>query len=581
MNIENTTILVLGAAGMVGMAVCRELIEERPARIIVHALHEPRMHEAIAGLQAELERFNRLSDAPPHSVEFVGEWGNVLVRDGLHTRSMASIMASPEDRRAVTLDILEVPASEQDHSALERFWLYQVIQRHRPDIVVDCINTATAIAYTDLHTTARQASRSIADGHPDMDVVERVLASLYVPTLIRHIQVLYRSMQEVGTRMYLKVGTSGTGGMGLNIPYTHGEERPSRTLLSKSAVAGAQTMLLFLQARTPGAPITKEIKPTAAVGWKHIGYGKVLERGAPIPLQDCPPDQAMPLNGVLRLDDPAWDRRVGRDLESVYVDMGENGYFAMEEFMAITTSGQMEFVTPEEIARTLVQEIEGNNTGFDVINALNDASLGPSYRAGFLREPALRRMRELHQQNPQPSVAFEMLGPPRLSKLLFECWLLGRCYADMEAVARAPVDELVHKVEAYVNDHPEARGYILSIGIPILTSDGCRLLRGRKIKTPPAKGGLTEVSLDDPARVETWVHEGWVDLRPANLARWKERMRLIMEEALLIAAQETSSRYVRNRDWWRGVERRDWAIVPGEIAGWILNVEEKGMRGRE
>ncbi len=65
--------------------------------------------------------------------------------------------------------------------------------------------------------------------------------------------------------MYFKVGTSGTGGMGVNIPYTHSEERPSRVLLSKTAVAGAQTLLLFLLARTPGGPLVKEIKPTAAI----------------------------------------------------------------------------------------------------------------------------------------------------------------------------------------------------------------------------------------------------------------------------------------------------------------------------
>ena len=53
--------------------------------------------------------------------------------------------------------------------------------------------------------------------------------------------------------------------MGLNIPYTHSEEKPSRVLLSKSAVAGAHSMLLFLMARTPGAQLTKEIKPAAKI----------------------------------------------------------------------------------------------------------------------------------------------------------------------------------------------------------------------------------------------------------------------------------------------------------------------------
>jgi hypothetical protein len=42
-------------------------------------------------------------------------------------------------------------------------------------------------------------------------------------------------MVKAGTGAYVKIGTSGTGGMGLNIPYTHSEEKPSRVLLSKSA----------------------------------------------------------------------------------------------------------------------------------------------------------------------------------------------------------------------------------------------------------------------------------------------------------------------------------------------------------
>ena len=69
-----------------------------------------------------------------------------------------------------------------------------------------------------------------------------------------------QAMVKAGTGAYIKIGTSGTGGMGLNIPYTHSEEKPSRVLLSKSALAGAQTLLLFLMARTPGGPITQEIK---------------------------------------------------------------------------------------------------------------------------------------------------------------------------------------------------------------------------------------------------------------------------------------------------------------------------------
>ena len=77
------------------------------------------------------------------------------------------------------------------------------------------------------------------------------------PPLIfrQHVILLKQAMEECGTRLYLKIGTTGTGGMGLNIPYTHGEDKPSAALMSKTAIAFAHTGLLFLMARTVGSPV--------------------------------------------------------------------------------------------------------------------------------------------------------------------------------------------------------------------------------------------------------------------------------------------------------------------------------------
>ena len=123
----------------------------------------------------------------------------------------------------------------------------------------------------------------------DSGLAADLLEALYVPRLIRHIQVLYRGMIEAETQIYIKIGTSGTGGMGLNVPYTHSEEKPSRVLLSKSAVAGAHSLLLFLMARTPGAPITKEIKPAAAIAWKKIAHGPIVRGGQELHLVEAEP----------------------------------------------------------------------------------------------------------------------------------------------------------------------------------------------------------------------------------------------------------------------------------------------------
>ena len=50
----------------------------------------------------------------------------------------------------------------------------------------------------------------------------------------------------------------------LNIPYTHGEDKPSPQLLNKTAVAFAQTGMLFLMGRTPGGPIINRWWPPLA-----------------------------------------------------------------------------------------------------------------------------------------------------------------------------------------------------------------------------------------------------------------------------------------------------------------------------
>jgi hypothetical protein len=125
------------------------------------------------------------------------------------------------------------------------------------------------------------------------------------------------------------------------------------------------------------------------------------------------------------LDDPRarqpeaeFGRPTGDVLRSVFIDTGENGLFAAAEFAAITTLGQMEYVTPEEIADNVLAELRGGATGHDIIQALDGAVMGPSYRAGILRQTALARLRQLEAEHHEDSIAFEILGPPRLSKLL-------------------------------------------------------------------------------------------------------------------------------------------------------------------
>ena len=319
MNIQNKTVLVLGGWGLVGNAVARKLVEQMPKQIIITSLKLSEAEEAVSKLSQEF---------PEKGQNYFIPWGgDIFVRNEFKDLNRLSILSDKEKRKILMQDTMD----ELSEEVLKNSALYNLLTLYKPNIVVDCINTATAIAYQDVYTTYRSIFKAIKTNAGYDDLVtetEKLLCTLYIPQLIRHVQILYSSMSRVKSEIYVKIGTSGTGGMGLNIPYTHSEEKPSRVLLSKSSIAGAHTLLLFLMARTPDGPITKEIKPTAAIAWKKIEYGEIKKRGQAIELVDVPVTEAVPLKDKFVLFSDKQYRTTGETLKSVFIDTGENGIFS-------------------------------------------------------------------------------------------------------------------------------------------------------------------------------------------------------------------------------------------------------------
>jgi len=564
MAINSKTVLVLGGWGLVGSAICRRLMDEQPKRIILTSLKESEAREACEQMRKEYPKAGRNF--------FVPWWGNIFVRNEFKDLNREEILSEPSKRSKFMDDVLE----ELTPEVLERSSLFQLLNKYKPDIVIDCINSATAIAYQDLFQSSRDVVLALKHSKNEKhlkETVERLLCTQYTPQLIRHVQIFYRSMNIAQTKFYVKIGTSGTGGMGLNIPYTHSEEKPSRVLLSKSAVAGAHTLLLFLMGRTPDAPITKEIKPTGAIAWKKIAYGTIAKRGKPIELHDCPPEKGITLKDKFKIHmNGNIAEPTGERLKSVFIDTGENGIFSRGEFEAIATPGQMEYVTPEEIAESVVYEIKGGNTGHDIINALDNATLAPTYRAGFMFQSALEKMKQLEKQHNVDSIAFEMLGPPRLSKLLYEAHLLKLAYGTVNTVLNTPAKQMSDDLSTIIAKEEKLRSKIISIGIPILMPDGKTLLRSSEVKIPAFRGEnelpITSRSIDE------WAHNGWVDLRISNMEIWKSRLAVIKKELASIPENDTSSRNFRTTDYWQQFNDID----AGKIVGWIFTEEEKGKR---
>jgi hypothetical protein len=503
---------------------------------------------------------------------FIPWWGNIFIRNDFKDADRFEILRNKEKRRILMADVMEELTDDVLHASS----LYQLIINHKPDIIIDCINSATGIAYQDIYSTYRTIKKTIeTNPTPDalIEETEILVCTLYIPQLIRHIQTLYASMKEAKTQIYVKIGTSGTGGMGLNIPYTHSEEKPSRVLLSKSSVAGAHTLLLFLMGRTPEGAITKEIKPTAAIAWKRIEFGEIKKRGKAIEIVDVDLKDAIPLESKLKLKLDKTFNTTGDTLKSVFIDTGENGTFSRGEFEAITAQGQMEYVTPEEIADDAIYEIKGGNTGHDIINALDNATLEPTYRAGFLQASAVEQLEELEQIHNVDSVAFELLGPPRLSKLLHEINLIKLVCKNLKDILEISPEELSDKIYQIIKENAKLRNEILSIGIPILLPDGKSLLRGNEMKIPPYRGE-DELDINEKS-INLWAHDGWVDLRVSNMIKWQnERIKKIIDEANSIPKIDTSSMHVRTKKYWNNYN----AIDIGKVVSWIFIHEEQGKR---
>lgn len=566
MDIQNKKVLVLGGWGLVGNAVTKKLISEKPKQIIVTSL---RKEEAF-------EEVNKLKKEYPHLPKnyFVPWWGNILVREEFKDKDRNELLTDAHKRKILMQDTLEELGSE----ILKSSSLYKLINKHKPQIIVDCINTATGIAYQDIYTTYKRVKHKL-NNKPKLEEVieetEKILCTMYIPQLIRHIQILYNAMHVAKTEIYFKIGTSGTGGMGLNIPYTHSEEKPSRVLLSKSAIAGAHTLLLWLMGRTPDSAIAKEIKPTAAIAWKKIEFNTVKKKGKPIELYDIPFENQIPLTEKLKYQLDNTYSPSGKVLKSVFIDTGENGIFSRGEFEVITAQKQMEFVTPEEIAENIIYEIKGRNTGSDIINALDNATLNPSYRAGYLQHFAVDILSDLEKKHEISSVAFEMLGPPRLSKLLFEIHLIKTIAGTMKNVPTFSAKKLSQLCTELIKNNNNLRNEMLSIGIPILLPDGKTLLRGNEMKIPVSTGDK-EILLDK-TKINQFAYEGWLDLRSSNMAAWLKRIKAIMDEATAISEKETSSLHVRTKQYWNYFEE----ISIGRVVSWIFIHEEKGTRMKD
>jgi hypothetical protein len=176
MEIRDTRVLILGGSGLVGMAIAREMLPYEPARLTITSLLEEETDKPFAELQG----------AAGEKTEVARSWGDLFVATEFKDTPRRELVESSEMRRRVLDDIY----GPLDRERLERSYFYALLQQEQPDIIIDCVNTATAIAYQDVFSSVKEVRATLDTGVDTNDVVERHLGVLYMPQLIRHVRIL-------------------------------------------------------------------------------------------------------------------------------------------------------------------------------------------------------------------------------------------------------------------------------------------------------------------------------------------------------------------------------------------------------
>ena len=365
MEIQNKRALVLGGTGLIASHVIDNLIREGCGPITLFANKSRKEAGIIATIKARYKA---------HPIESV--------------------------QRNLMLD-LYISKKKPD---LKASFLLKFIKGKSPDIIIDGINTATIFSNQGLDWLTR-----------------------YYLIIFNAIKDLREQNKYKRPQIYFKIGTTGLGGMGLNLPYTH-EKYTSEFMMRKAALSGAQTALLLLMGRSPNAPIIKEVKPAAAVFRNSVEY-----------------DQ---------------------EKKMVFIDGGESGPYSMEEFSLLTSLGQMGFITAEEVAEKIILKIKGDPTGHDVVSSLNRALIKPSYKAGVIRENLLGKARQLMVEKDIPSIAYGYLGPLVISKKIFEVALIIKSNR-VEKLMRASAREIVDNILAFLKGNQSVLHEIAALNLSI------------------------------------------------------------------------------------------------------------------
>lgn len=484
--------LVLGAGGLIGSAVLRQLHQRGYTSLFGVSLKDD---HSVA----------RIDELMKEKIKPVMFWKNVLVSKELEKYSNTEIFLD-DDNLLTLLKFLKLPPAE----LITQSSLFALIREIQPVNIINCINTATILSYN--------FNRHAEDKYTYFKNKE-------FDFLIKHYQILANVLSKKfwwdnGESMeianYVKVGTTGVGGMGLDIPFTHGEESPSLSLLKKISMAGAETMLLLALSNTKHLPKVSEIKPAGAVFEGSIRRARDSRNSAPLRLDDI---KTIRPADVSEKTLAQYYRPPQRTIQDYYVDGGESGHYSIEEFRLITDERFMGMISCDFVAEEVVNDLEGE-TRYNVLTSLHTSLLRANEEMFRIRDNMLVN---IEKDSRSTQLVTGNLGPQRTSKLLLEAQLFRVAALSDPNLLKLSESDIAEKLKVELFA-PEFGRYAQLVGLPAVLPNGEVAIFGH-ISFPridELKEGDKKMS---PSDLDTLCQRGWIDLRVKNTSVWKQWIR--------------------------------------------------------
>ncbi len=144
--------LILGGAGLVGKQIAHRIATDAnlyPRKIVIASLSGKEVENALVYLT------KATGDRP---IEWVGEHGNIFVRNEYADTNPKELIEDPTHRETLFADLFDKIEDAYEHSHL-----VTLIRKHRPDVIIDSINTATAISYQNVYIASNRARKQVQD----------------------------------------------------------------------------------------------------------------------------------------------------------------------------------------------------------------------------------------------------------------------------------------------------------------------------------------------------------------------------------------------------------------------------------